>query len=244
MTALPTKRDEAWRYSDHAAVALLWPPAPARVVVVPAGEAREEVVTVHDGGIHDLRVDLGEGARLTLALLVESPVYARVTVEAHLADGSNLDLGGVLLASGDVTSEIVTDVRHQGLAATSRQRIRLVVDGRATGSCLGRIAVARGAQKTDAALSARALVLKRTATANLKPELEIFADDVQCAHGCTVGELDKTALFYLQSRGIPAVEAQALLTRAFVADALTGLADGAAKEALEAATSRWLEART
>ncbi len=243
MTALPSRRDEAWRYSDLAAVAALWPPPPARQIVVRAGEQREELLRVHAGGIHDLRVDLGAGAALTLVLLVESPGYARVFVEADLADAASLDLGAVLLAGGDATSEIVTDIRHQGPGASSRQRVRLVVDERATGSCLGRIAVARGAQKTDAALSARALVLKRTATANLKPELEIFADDVQCAHGCTVGELDKSALFYLQSRGIGRVEAEALLTRAFVADGFTRLKAGPARDALEAATAQWLEAR-
>ena len=243
MTALPTRKQEAWRYADLKAVEALWPPPPARLISVPAGDAREEVVRVTEGGIHDLRVELGAGATLRLALLVQSASYARVAVEAHLKEGAALDLGGVLLGSGDTAQEIVTDIRHNEPGATSQQRVRVVIDERATGTYLGRIAVARDAQQTDAAQSARALVLKRTATANLKPELEIFADDVKCAHGCTVGELDKAALFYLQSRGVPKPEAESLLTRAFVADAFAGLADSTAREALEAETAQWLERR-
>lgn len=243
MTALPTRKAEAWRYADLKAVEALWPPPPARLLSLPEGAARTEIVRVTDGGIHDLRVELTAGARLTLVLLVNAGAYARVAVEAHLAAGAHLDLGGVLLGAGDAVQEIVTDIRHAAPGAMSRQRVRLVVDERATGTYLGRIAVARDAQQTDAEQSARALVLRRTATANLKPELEIYADDVKCAHGCTVGELDKAALFYLQSRGVPQAEAEALLTRAFVADAFSGLSDAAAREALEAEAAAWLELR-
>jgi Fe-S cluster assembly protein SufD len=240
MTALPTRKSESWRYADLKAVEALWPPPPARLIPVPAGQSREEIVRITEGGLHDLRVELGAGASLSLVVVLLSGRYARVSVEAHLHAGASLDLGGILLGDGETVQEIVTDVRHLEPGAQSRQRIRLVVDERATGTCLGRIAVARDAQQTDAEQSARALVLKRTATANLKPELEIFADDVKCAHGCTVGELDKAALFYLESRGIPRPQAAALLTRAFVADALSGLAD---PSALEAETAAWLEAR-
>lgn len=243
MTALPTRKLEGWRYADLKAVEALWPPPPARLISVPAGQTREDVLRITEGGIHDLRVELGAGAGLRLALLVQSESYARVAVEAHLKAGASLDLGGVLLGDGDTVQEIVTDVRHDEPGATSQQRVRVVIDERATGTYLGRIAVARDAQQTDAAQSARALVLKRTATANLKPELEIFADDVKCAHGCTVGELDKAALFYLQSRGVPKPQAEGLLTRAFVADAFAGLEDSATREALEAETAQWLEAR-
>ena len=77
-------------------------------------------------------------------------------------------------------------------------------------------AVARDAQKVDASQSVKAMLLTRTATANAKPELEIFADDVKCAHGATVGELDKNALFYLQSRGINKEEAAAMIVSGFI----------------------------
>jgi Fe-S cluster assembly protein SufD len=244
VTALPTRRQEAWRYADLKAVEALWPPPPARLISVPAGATDSQLLRVEAGGIHDVRIELAPGARLQLVVVITSATYARVAVEAHLKAGAALDLGGILLGGGDTGIELVTDVRHLEPGATSRQRVRLVLDEQATGSYLGRIAVARDAQLTDAAQSARALVLKRTATANLKPELEIFADDVKCAHGCTVGELDKAALFYLQSRGLPPAEAESLLAQAFVADALDGIADPALREALDAETRGWLERRT
>ena len=240
---LPTRKQERWRYADFDAVAKLWPAPPARLISVPAGEAREDILHVRAGGIHDIRVELGEGARLALVLVVISPEYARVAIDAHLQARSSIDIGGIILGDGDAVQEIVTEIRHEDVAATSRQRVRIVLDDQATGSFLGQIAVPRIAQKTDADQSARALVLKRTATANLKPELEIFADDVQARHGCTVGELDKDALFYLQSRGIPESDAENLLTEAFVADAFTGLADADARDALQAEAVAWLEAR-
>ncbi len=244
MTALPTRKLEAWRYADLKAVEALWPPPPARLISVPAGATDSQLLRIDSGGIHDVRIELAPGAKLQLVVVIKSPTYARVSVEAHLKAGADLDLGGVLLGGGETTIELVTDVRHQEPEAVSRQRVRMVLDEQATGNFLGRIAVARDAQLTDAAQSARALVLKRTATANLKPELEIFADDVKCAHGCTVGELDKASLFYLQSRGVPPAEAESLLAQAFVADALDGIADPALREALDTETRGWLERRT
>ncbi|MGQ5700832.1 SufD family Fe-S cluster assembly protein [Sandaracinobacteroides sp. A072] len=243
MTALPTRKDEAWRYADLKAVEGLWPPAPATLISVAEGATAEHVLHVAEPGIHDIEVRLAPGARLRLMVAISAPDYARVALVVHLAEGSHLDLGGVLLGAGDASVELVTDIRHDEPGASSSQKVRIVVDDRATGTYLGRIAVARDAQKTDAGQSARALVLKRTAAANLKPELEIYADDVKCAHGCTVGELDKAALFYLQSRGVPMPEAQSLLTRAFLADALEGLEDEAAREKLEAVIAGFMEAR-
>ena len=117
---------------------------------------------------------------------------------------------------------------------TSRQLWRAVADDRAAASLAARVEVARDAQKTDGEQSLRGLLLQRTATINLKPELEIFADDVKCAHGATVGELDARALFYLASRGLPPAQAQALLTRAFVADALDRIGEEAVRDAFAA----------
>ena len=83
----------------------------------------------------------------------------------------------------------------------------------------------RGANGTDGEQSIRAMLLDRTATANARPELEIFADDVKCAHGCAVGELDAQGLFYLQSRGLPPAEAKKLMLQAFIAEAFVGAPD-------------------
>ena len=103
----------------------------------------------------------------------------------------------------------------------------------AAGNFLGRLAVARDAQKTDAAQSFKALLLDRGASANAKPELEIFADDVKCAHGAAIGQMDEAARFYMAARGLSPESAQALLVRAFVADAFA--AHGDAEALLEAA---------
>jgi Fe-S cluster assembly protein SufD len=91
---------------------------------------------------------------------------------------------------------------------------------------------------TDAEQSVRAMLLDRTATANARPELEIFADDVKCAHGCAVGELDAQGLFYLQSRGLPPAEAKKLMLQAFIAEAFVGAAD---EDALTQAALKALE---
>ena len=109
-----------------------------------------------------------------------------------------------------------------------------VLGGTATGSFLGKIKIARDAQRIDAEQSVKSMLLDRGATANAKPELEIFADDVKCAHGATVGELDKQALFYMASRGLDPVRAKQLMLQAFVADAFVNL-DGGADDAEQGA---------
>jgi Fe-S cluster assembly protein SufD len=185
-------------------------------------------------------ITLGAGARCRLDILQTGSRFGRIAIDVTLGEGSDFALGGVNLGRDDQTLEIVTNVRHAGPNATSRQTVRNVLDDRATGSFLGKVAVARAAQKTDAVQSIKSLLLARTATANARPELEIFADDVKCAHGATVGELDATALFYLASRGIGPDEARALLTQSFVADAFVDLADDAAREALIDEARRWL----
>jgi Fe-S cluster assembly protein SufD len=221
MTVLPTRRVEAWRYSDHAAVAKLWPVGPATVVEVGPGESDTRILLADQGGIHDYQVTLATGARLDFQIVNTGTRYSRIAIDVTLHDSAHFELGAVQIGGGDTVLEIVTTVRHIAPNASSRQTVRIVLDDRATGSYLGKVAVARDAQKTDAVQSVKALLLKRTATANLKPELEIYADDVKCAHGATVGELSKEALFYLESRGIAPDEAQALLTEAFIGDAIT-----------------------
>src|SRR5215831_3895090 len=105
------------------------------------------------------------------------------------------------------------------------------------------IIVRRHAQKTDAKMATHALLLSETAEADNKPELEIFADDVQCGHGATSGALDEDLLFYLKARGIPAKEAQALLIQAFVGEAVEGIEHAGLRDALIDRVVAWLEAR-
>lgn len=246
MLDLPTRRDESWRYSDLSALQSVWPlPAPVRIDVA-AGEAAHHhlLQDAADGAtaVHDYVVTVADGARCDFHVLNIGGQLGRVTIDVTLGRGSHFELGGAILGSGDQTLEIVTSVTHAQPDATSGQTIRSILSERATGSYLGRIAVARDAQRTDAFQSVKAMLLDRTATANAKPELEIYADDVKCAHGATVGELDKAALFYMASRGMDPATAKTLLLRSFVAGVFDSVADEAVKDRLEAAAIAKLEA--
>lgn len=226
---LPTRRDEAFRYADLAALAPLWPVAPQRVHVA-AGESGALAIVL-DGttaAARDLVIVLEDGAAFDLRLLNAGAAYGRIAVEVTLGQGARFHLGAAQVAGGDQTVEIVTEVTHAKGDAVSSQVVRSVLGGHATGTYLGRVAVARGANGTDGEQSIRAMLLDRTATANARPELEIYADDVKCAHGCAVGELDAQGLFYLQSRGLPPAEAKKLMLQAFLAEAFVGAADEAA----------------
>ena len=243
--APPTRRDEAWRYSDVEAAASVWPVPAAEVIEVAAGESVARVI-VQDAGldavaIRDFSVVLHEGATATFHVLNTGGKLGRVTIDVTCHEGAHFELGGAMLGGGEQTLEIVTTLNHIAPNATSNQVVRSVLGGRATGSYLGKVAVARHAQKTDASQSVKAMLLTRTATANAKPELEIYADDVKCAHGATVGELDANALFYLASRGIAPPHAKAMLLRAFIAEVFEGIADAAEREAVEAAAQGALE---
>lgn len=244
--ALPTRRDEAWRYSDLEAAASAWPAPAATRINVPAGETAHHhlLQDAADGAtaIHDYAITVADDATCAFHVLNIGGAFGRVTLDVTLGKGAHFELGGAIIGGGEQTLEIVTNVTHAQPDATSAQTIRSVLAGKATGSYLGKIAVARGAQKTDASQSVKAMLLDRTATANAKPELEIYADDVKCAHGATVGELDKQALFYMASRGMDPATARTLLLRSFIAGVFDDVADAAVKEQLEAAALAKLEA--
>jgi Fe-S cluster assembly protein SufD len=242
MSALPTRKDEAWRYADLRAVAQHWP-VPVETLVVPTGETHADQI-IADGdapAIRHIAITIGAHARCTLTIINAGRDYGRIALDVTCHEGADFQLGAILIGAAAETIELVTTVRHVGPHATSRQIVRAVAGGTATTSYLGQVAVAREGQKTDASQSFKALLLNRGATANAKPELEIFADDVKCAHGAAIGQLDPQAMFYFASRGVPAAEARALLTRAFLSDALEGL-DEAAREAAEARVSALMAA--
>ena len=186
------------------------------------------------------RAEVGPGASLTMTSLAAGGTDSRF--DGHVAligDGAYAEAGGALLARGGERHDANLVLHHAVPNGSSHQTWRSVADDRATASVAARVEVARGAQKTDAVQSIKGLLLARTGTINAKPELEIFADDVKCAHGATVGELDRNALFYLASRGVPAAEAKALLTQAFVADAIDRIGDEAVRSAFEADVANW-----
>jgi Fe-S cluster assembly protein SufD len=221
MTALPNRRDEAWRYSDIDAVAALWPVPAAEVIALAPGEVREAALLA-DGGIRDFAITLGTGARYDFRILNIAERYSRIAVDVTLHEGADFTLGVAQIAGAGATVEIITRVTHAQPGATSQQTVRSVAGAGGTVTYLGKVAVARDAQLTDSAQDVKAMLLDRSATANAKPELEIFADDVKCAHGCAIGELDAQALFYMASRGVPEAEAKTLLLQAFVAGVFDG----------------------
>ena len=236
MTTLPSRKDEAYRYADTDALARVWPLPAEESIVVPAGGhfARTIVQDAASGqaSVVQMRLSLGKGARAAIHVLNIGGAYGRIALDVTCHEGADFTLGAAQVGGEGQTLEIVTNVTHAEPNATSSQIVRSALGAGATGTYLGKVAVARGAQGTDSEQSVRAMLLDRTATANAKPELEIFADDVKCAHGCAVGELDAAALFYLQARGLPPAEAKALLTQAFIAGALDGAEDAEALQAL------------
>lgn len=245
LLTLPTRRDEAWRYSDLDALASAWPLPPAEDIRVEAGHEIARVIVQDEPvgvtAVREFSIVLEAGARATFHVLNIGGTFGRIAIDVTLHEGAHFGLGGAMLGGGDQTLEIVTTLNHIEPNATSNQVVRSVLGGKATGSYLGKVAVARDAQKTDASQSVKAMLLTRTATANAKPELEIFADDVKCAHGATVGELDANALFYLESRGIAPAEAKKLLLRAFVGSVFDGIANEVQREAVEASAQAALE---
>jgi Fe-S cluster assembly protein SufD len=167
---------------------------------------------------------------------------ARTEIHAGLnGPGAAAHLNAAQLLTGVQHADITSVVRHAAPSGTSRQTVKHVLAGRSRSVFQGRIEVARAAQKTDGYQMNQALLLSPDAEADCKPELEIFADDVKCSHGATVGELDAEQLFYLRSRGIPAAEARAMLVRAFLAEAIETVAHEAAREVLERAVHLWWE---
>jgi Fe-S cluster assembly protein SufD len=167
---------------------------------------------------------------------------SRTEVHAALSGaGAIAHLNAAQILAGSQHSDFTTVVSHTAPGCTSRQTVKNVLAGRSRGVFQGKIEVARAAQKTDGYQMNQALLLSPDAEVNSKPELEIFADDVKCSHGATVGELDAEQMFYLRSRGIPDVEARSILVRAFLAEALNAVADETIRGKLEAAVEQWWE---
>ncbi len=184
--------------------------------------------------------EVGEGASLVLATLAAGGADTRFDGRFNLTGvGAYAEAAAALLARGRQRHDANLVVRHAVPTGVSRQLWRSVADDKSACSVAARVEVARDAQKTDAEQSLKGLLLARSATINAKPELEIFADDVKCAHGATVGELDRAALFYLESRGVTPDEAKALLTRAFVADALDRIGEEEIRTAFYADAEEW-----
>jgi Fe-S cluster assembly protein SufD len=162
---------------------------------------------------------------------------------AFAGEGAQVTANGVSLLKGRQHADNTLFLDHAVPNCFSREIFRSVIDDRAHSVFQGRIMVRPDAQKTDAKMMTRALLLSDEAEADNKPELEIFADDVTCGHGATTGALDESLLFYLRARGLSEKEAQALLIQAFVGEAVEQIASDGLRELAISAAQRWLEAR-
>ncbi|HWF01182.1 MAG TPA: Fe-S cluster assembly protein SufD [Caulobacteraceae bacterium] len=180
-------------------------------------------------------VTLAPGAKLTQTTIASGARRERLeTRVGHPGHGAAVRLDGLYLLTDRRHSDQTTVVTHEGVDGATEQLTKGVVDGQARGVFQGRIVVAPGADRTDARMRHQALVLSDRAEVDAKPELEIFADDVACAHGNTIGALDEEALFYARQRGIPQAEARAMLMRAFLLEVVDRIGHEGARAAVVA----------
>lgn len=250
--------------TGHTASARVSARAGARLLLLETHEGRGSAYVAHNR----LELDVAHDAEVTRIVLVEEPedavsiAEADVRVEAggvyrqtvvatgarlqrvetriqHMAQGADVRADGLYLLTGSRQADLTSVVRHVERDGLTSQLIKGVARDTARGAFQGKIVVERGADGTDARMAHHALILGERAEIDAKPELIIYADDVQCAHGNTVGNLDESALFYMQQRGIPADEARALLTQAFLIEVVDRIEHEAAREVVR----EWLTAR-
>ena len=250
--------------TGHAMTARLSARAGARLLLLETHEGHGSAYVAHNR----LELDVARGAEVTRIVLADEPAdaisisQAQVRVEAggvysqtilttggklqrlethvtHKAHGADVRLDGVYLLSGDRQTDLTSVVDHVAADGATSQLTKGVVRDTARGVFQGKIVVERGADGTDARMGHHALILGERAEVDAKPELEIYADDVQCAHGNTVGNLDESALFYMQQRGLPLDQARALLTEAFLIEVVDRIGHEGAREVVR----EWLTAR-
>lgn len=191
-----------------------------------------------------LGVDLSARAQFDTLSLITGAALSRHQIFVRFSgEHAKASICGATLVRGRQHADTTIIINHVAAHGESREVYKTIVDDEATGVFQGRINVAPGAQKTDARMSSNAMLLAEGAAMYNKPELEIFADDVQCAHGATCGELDDDLLFYIMARGLPRREAEAMLLEAFVAPAFDGVEDEDMRETLMERVRGWLAQR-
>lgn len=191
--------------------------------------------------IASLHARVARGARFSSHSVTLGGAIVRNDVVSVLAgEGADCTLNGLYLARRRHLVDNHTTIRHAQPHCTSHELYKGILDDRARAVFNGKIVVDIDAQKTDAKQTNQALLLSENAQINTKPELEIFADDVKCTHGATIGQLDREALFYLRSRGLSAEQARTVLIHAFASDLLNRIAVAPIRTALDAILLRQL----
>jgi Fe-S cluster assembly protein SufD len=198
------------------------------------------------GALHvsTLMASIGARARFNEFLFTAGAAVVRNQVFLRFdGEGTVAGIRGAALLRGREHSDVTLVADHAVGGSTSREVFKTVLDDEGRGIFQGKIIVRPGAQKTDARMATHALLLSETAEADNKPELEIYADDVQCGHGATAGTLDQDLLFYLRARGLPEKDAEALLIQAFVGEAVEGIEHAGLRDALMEQVAAWLRDR-
>ncbi|MPZ38097.1 MAG: Fe-S cluster assembly protein SufD [Rhizobiales bacterium] len=198
------------------------------------------------GSLHvsSLMAAVGAHARFNEFLFTTGAAVVRNQMFIHFkGEGTVAGIRGATLLNGRQHADTTLVADHTAGACISREVFKTVLDGESRGVFQGKIIVQSHAQKTDAKMAALALLLSEEAEADSKPELEIFADDVQCGHGATTGALDDDLLFYLHARGIPPKEAEALMIQAFVGEAIEGIEHAGLRDTLLEHVAAWLKTR-
>lgn len=213
--------------------------AGAKLEHVRIDAAGDKALTLSTQG---LRID--RNAQLdSLSMVTGSAVSRHQPFVTFAGPNANAHIRGAVMQRGRQHADCTLVADHRAPGCNSRETFKTVLDDEARGVFQGKIVVQQAAQKTDGKMAAHALLLSEDAEANAKPELEIFADDVACGHGATVGALDKTLLFYLRARGLPEKEAQALLIEAFVGETFEWIEQDEIRDIVIDAAHRWLAAR-
>lgn len=216
--------------------------ASTRVIVGDdASVTYHRVVADSADGIHLGRTGIEQAARSTARAtsVITGGRIVRAAIDVRLGgSGARSDLDGLYLPAGHQQHDNVITVDHAASHCTSRQRFKGVVDDHGRGSFNGHVIVRSGTVGSDASQSNPNLVLASTAEADTRPWLEIFADDVRCTHGATVGRLDDDALFYLRSRGIPLAESRAMLITAFADEIIDRISPPSLRDLVAAACAR------
>jgi Fe-S cluster assembly protein SufD len=206
-------------------------------IALAEGASIERVVLARDsaGGVSVSQAEVSLSPRADFVQTVATTGGRRQRIEtrvSHPGGHASLRLDGVYLLADKAHADLTTVVTHDGLDGVTEQLTKGVVRDQARGVFQGRIVVAEGADRTDAKMGHHALILSDRAEVDAKPELEIYADDVACAHGNTVGALDEDAQFYARQRGMPEGEARALLTEAFVGQVIDRIDQAEAREVI------------
>jgi Fe-S cluster assembly protein SufD len=214
------------------------------IIMLAEGAKAKHVVVVEDNP--DLHIEsqiaqLASRADFQSFAIVAGPALSRRQLFHKLVgEEAKVTLGGLTLLDGARHADTTLQVVHSAKAGTSREYYRAIVDDQGVGAFQGKVIVESAAQKTDGAMKSQAVLLSPQAQMNAKPELEIFADDVVCGHGATVGSLDPEQLFYMMARGIERDEAESMLLQAFGEEAIGRIDDDALAEALRQPFRTWL----